>query len=37
MDEREFWEKVARHLLAIVGLIGKRFGIDWIKGLREKS
>jgi hypothetical protein len=30
MDDREFWEGIARHLLGIIGLIGKRHGIAWI-------
>lgn len=37
MDDREFWDKLARHLLGIVALIGKRHGIDWILRLRDKD
>lgn len=37
MDEREFWDKLARHLMGIVALIGKRFAIDWITRRPEKD
>lgn len=35
MDDREFWDKVARHLMGIVALIGKRYGLDWITRRQE--